>query len=61
MSSWKTTLFGAVTALGLYLKNAAGAPDWLHTVGTVLALAGPSLLGYFSRDNNVTSESAGAK
>jgi hypothetical protein len=60
MKSWKTTLFGVLTALGAYLQTVQD-PAWLQMVGKALTVAGPILLGLFARDNSVTSESAGAK
>ena len=60
MKSWKTTLFGAITALGAYLIT-CNDPSWLPLVGKALTVAGPLLFGAFARDNNVSSEQAGAK
>lgn len=57
MKSWKTTLAGAVGALGVYLSTQPG----LEVVGQILAGLGSFLTGLFARDNNVTSEQAGAK
>ena len=65
MKSWKTT----VTGLGTILAAIAGAlvlffdgkpetnPDWTAVIAAVTA--GLGLI--FARDNNVTSEKAGAK
>jgi hypothetical protein len=61
MKSWKTTLAGAVSALGVYLTNATGVPEWLHIVGQVLQGAGVFLLGTAARDNNKSSEAVGAQ
>lgn len=59
MKSWKTTLAGAIAAVGAYLvANETGAA---HTVGQVMVGLGPFLVGLFARDNNVTSEQVGAK
>lgn len=60
MNSWKTTLFGALAALGTYLATVQD-PEWLQYVGKGLVMVGPLLLGLFARDNNVSSEQAGAK
>lgn len=57
--SWKTTVGGAVTALGVYLSSQT-TPAWLHTVGVVLMMAGSAFTGAVARDNNVTSAQAGA-
>lgn len=63
--SWKTTTFGILTAIVAVL-GAVGAvidddpktnPDW----GTVVAAVTSGLGLAFARDNNVTSEQAGAK
>lgn len=63
--SWKTTTFGILTALTAVL-GAVGAiidddpktnPDW----GTVIAAVTAGVGLAVARDNNVTSEKAGAK
>ncbi len=64
MKSWKTSLAGVgalLTTVGTTLNqlfdgNAATNPDW----NLVLPLVCTSLIGLFARDNNVTSEQAGA-
>lgn len=57
-SSWKTTVAGAVAALGAYFSS---MPDtWAHVAGQIMTAAGTFLIGLFARDNNVTSEQAGA-
>lgn len=60
MKSWKTTLAGALGALGTWMQNQAD-PAWLPFVGQILLGASMFLIGAFSRDNNVSSEKAGAK
>ena len=57
-ASWRTTLCGAVAALGTFLVG-QGEP-W-HTIGVVVAAVATLGLGFVARDNVVTSESAGAK
>lgn len=65
MKSWKTTLFGAggvVTIIGSVLNalfdgDPATQVDWV----TVCAGLAPAIGLLFARDNNVTSEQAGAK
>lgn len=52
--SWKTTLFGAVTALGMYLAQQEGL---YAVVGQILVVVGPVLMGLFSKDANVTGGS----
>jgi len=61
MKSWKTTLAGAIAALGAFLAEANGIPEWLQFVGKLLAYIGTAGIGLFARDNNVSSEVAGAK
>lgn len=61
--SWKTTLGGAITALGVSLMAAAQL-DWTtaaekHTfllIGFILMALGTFLTGLFARDNDKTSE-----
>lgn len=65
MKSWKTTVAGALTALIPVLNavqafidgDPATVPDWGLAIAGVTA--GLGLI--FARDNNVSSESAGAK
>ena len=59
MKSWKTTLCGALAALGAYLITVPD-PAWLATVGKVLVGLGTAAIGFFARDNSVTSKDAGA-
>lgn len=59
MKSWKTTLAGALGALGIYF--ATNSTGTLKVVGEILSGAGTFLLGMWARDNNVTSEQAGVK
>jgi hypothetical protein len=64
MKSWKTTaagIGGLMTAIGsalnqLFDGNPATNPDW----NLLLPIIFTSLIGIFARDNNVTSEQAGA-
>ena len=57
-SSWKTTLGGVLMALSPVLANTL--PSNWHWLTEALAAAGAIVLGGFARDNNVTSEQAGA-
>ena len=59
MKSWKTTLCGALAALAGYLSTIKD-PPWLSTVAEILLAASTAGLGFFARDNKVTSEQAGA-
>lgn len=51
MKNWKTTLFGAITALGTFLATQDGITA---VVGQALAVLGPILFGLFAKDHNVT-------
>lgn len=55
MKSWKTTLAGAIAALGVYFQT---VPE-TQFVGDILAGAGAFLTGLFARDNDKTSEQIG--
>jgi hypothetical protein len=57
MKSWKTTLFGALAAVGVFLSTQPG----LELAGQIVSGLATFLLGAFARDNSVTSEQAGAK
>jgi hypothetical protein len=57
MKSWKTTLAGAIGALGIYLSTQPG----FEIVGQILAGLGSFLTGLFARDNDKTSEDVGAQ
>ncbi|MGE0919428.1 hypothetical protein [Trichlorobacter lovleyi] len=52
MKSWKTTLFGAITACGMGLSQTDDAI--LKTIGQILAILGPVLMGFFAKDSTVT-------
>jgi hypothetical protein len=52
MKNWKTTLFGAITAAGMGMSQSSEAI--VQTIGQILAVLGPILLGIFSKDANVT-------
>lgn len=53
MKNWKTTLFGAITALGTYL---AGVDDTItKVIGQILVVLGPLLLGIFAADSSSTT------
>jgi len=60
MKSWKTTLGGAVIAIGSFLQTIED-PAWISVVGTTLIGVGGLLVGTAARDNGVTSEKAGVK
>ena len=50
--SWKSTLFGGITAAGIGMSQSGDGI--IQTVGQVLAVIGPILLGLFAKDSNVT-------
>jgi hypothetical protein len=52
MKSWKTTLFGGITAAGMGLAQTDD--PILKTIGQILVVIGPVLLGIFAKDGNVT-------
>ena len=60
MKSWKTTLCGAVGALGAYLVTTTD-PSWLPTVGKLLSGLSVAGIGFFARDNDKSSEDVNAK
>jgi len=60
MKSWKTTVCGAVAAVGAYLATQHD-PAWLAQVGQYLAMFATAAMGFFARDNSVSSERAGIK
>ena len=65
MKSWKTTVAGVLTAIIPVLNavqafidgDPATVPDW----GLAIAAVTAGLGLFFARDNNVSSEEAGAK
>ena len=59
-SSYKTTLAGLVGAIGTYLVSVKD-PAWVSLVGQFLMALGSAAVGMFARDNDVSSENAGAK
>lgn len=58
--SWKTTIGGAIGALGTFLTTVQD-PPWVAIVGQVLVGLGMFIIGASARDNKVSSEEAGAK
>jgi hypothetical protein len=59
MKSWKTTLFGILTAAAGGVATTATDPQ-VGKWGALLSAVFAGLIGLFSRDNKVTSEQAGA-
>ncbi len=61
VKSWKTTIAGAIAALGVYLTGIENPePAWLGTVGEIMGAAGALLVGLWARDNDKSSEAVGA-
>lgn len=63
MTSWKTTVGGIAAALGSAATAAfmfGGVPQWFGAVGASLTALSVAWIGFAARDNNVTSEQAGA-
>lgn len=59
--SWKTSLFGSIFAASTGLAASEALPENARGyAGLVAALSG-ILAAFFTRDNNVSSEQAGAK
>jgi hypothetical protein len=52
MKNWKSTLFGGITAAGIGM--AQSGDGIVQTIGQVLSVIGPILLGLFAKDANVT-------
>jgi hypothetical protein len=64
MKSWKTTVGGLIALVGgalLVVPDDAPGAKWLKPWATFLSAIGAGLIGLFGRDNNVSSEQAGAK
>lgn len=59
MKSWKTSLGGLLTTIGVALvANGTGAA---HQIGVALTALGPLITGLAARDSNVSSEQQGIK
>lgn len=65
MSSWRTTLIGVLTAVAILSTQANAFLDADETTvfsfEAVFAALGALGIGFFARDNKVTSEQAGLK
>lgn len=64
--SWKTTLAGVLAIVGAGISMIAtplldGNPDTAALITEFLSIAAAGLVGLFARDNDVSSEEAGAK
>ena len=57
MVNWKTTLCGALAALGAYLMTVTD-PTWLHTIGSVLGALSTAAIGFFAADANKVAPKA---
>lgn len=58
--SWKTTVCGAVVALGTFFTTQTDW-SWEPIVGKILTGVGVFLMGLFARDKDVSSEQQGVK
>jgi len=52
MKSWKTTLFGGLTGAGMGLAQMDD--PILKTIGQILIVIGPVLMGIFAKDASVS-------
>lgn len=61
MKSWKTTVCGCVAAAAAGIALDESIDPKIRGIAKMVGIAAGALLGYFARDNNVTSEQVGAK
>lgn len=63
-SSWKTTVAGITAGLAIILSQVSylfdADPQTVFSVEAVISALGLIGIGFFARDNTVTSEQAGA-
>jgi hypothetical protein len=57
-TSWKTTLAGILTAIGLFMSSMDDPT--LKGIGGIVSAVGAFLTGLFARDNNKTSTQVNA-
>lgn len=57
--SWKTTVAGAISALGVFITTQTQY-SWAAVTGQVLTGLGTFLMGMWARDNDKTSADVGA-
>lgn len=64
MKSWQTTAVGLLSAVIIFLTQAIafldGDPETVVSPEALVAALGVAGIGWFARDNNKTSEKAGA-
>ena len=60
-SSWKTSLFGILAAIGTGLSQTQSHDSWLGLAGMILAMIGTGGMCMAARDNDRSSEDVGAK
>ena len=61
MKSFKTSILGAILALGAFLTNNPELFAYAEAIGNILTPIAALLMGISARDNDVSSEVAGAK
>jgi len=65
MKSWKTTTVGVLAGLSILSLQASALldndPETVFSIEAVFAALAAIGIGFFARDNGVTSEAAGAK
>jgi hypothetical protein len=61
VKSWKTSLFGLLSAFGTSVILVDGLPPWAVLSAKICTAVGVAGMGLFARDNNVSSEMAGVK
>lgn len=69
MASWRTLVFGLLTAvggaiLGAYttgLIDPGSLPVWIKSIAVLMTVIGPAGLGVVARDDKVSSEEAISK
>ena len=65
MKSWRTTVLGVVTGLGIVCTQLVAMldsdPETVFSLEVLLTGLAAMGIGYFARDNSVSSETAGAK
>lgn len=53
----RTTIYGALAAVGTALASVPGIPGWLHTTAIAVAACSIGLVGFFAADRSPTGRS----